>query len=70
MYIARGALYETMTLLEIFRRGKWISDESYSRIEMYGKGIGAMIKGLIDSISKSLQLNLVIKIELNFQVSP
>jgi four helix bundle protein len=51
LYISRGSLYETMTLLEIFRRKKWISDECYSRIEMHGKGIVSMLKGLINSIS-------------------
>jgi len=31
-YIARGSLYETMTLLEIFRRKKWISTDKYSQV--------------------------------------
>ena len=51
LYIARGSLYETMTLLEIFRRKKWISNEQYSRIERRGKEIASMLKGLINSIS-------------------
>jgi len=50
LYISRGSLYETMTLLEIFRRKKWISNESYSRIEMHAKEIVSMLKGLINSI--------------------
>ncbi len=29
-YISRGSLYETMTILEIFRRKKWIDDSAYS----------------------------------------
>jgi hypothetical protein len=40
-----------MTLLEIFRRKKWISNESYLKIEKYGKEIVSMLKGLINSIS-------------------
>jgi four helix bundle protein len=28
-YVSRGSLYETMTLLEIFRRVKWITDSEY-----------------------------------------
>jgi four helix bundle protein len=28
-YIARGSLYETMTLLEIFSRKKWISAQDF-----------------------------------------
>jgi four helix bundle protein len=51
LYIARGSLYETMTLLEIFRRKKWVSGDQYSRIETDGKEIASMLKGLIKSIS-------------------
>jgi four helix bundle protein len=50
LYISRGSLYETMTLLEIFRRKKWISDESYSKLEMDGIAIVSMLKGLINAI--------------------
>ena len=52
LYVSRGSLYETMTLLEIFRRKTWISNECYSEIEMQGKEIVSMLKGLIKSISK------------------
>ncbi len=51
LYIARGSLYETMTLLEIFRRKKWISDKDYLKLETDGKQIASMLKGLINSIS-------------------
>jgi four helix bundle protein len=50
LYISRGSLYETMTLLEILRRMKWIADDSYSQLEGQGKEIAAMTKGLINSI--------------------
>ena len=50
LYISRGSLYETMTLLEIFRRKKWISDKDYSRLASDGKQIASMLKGLINSI--------------------
>jgi len=50
-YIARGSLYETMTLLEIFLRGKWISTDKYTQLEEDAKEIVSMIKGLINSIS-------------------
>ena len=50
-YIARGSLYETMTLLEIFRRKKWISTDKYTQLEEDAKEIVSMIKGLINSIS-------------------
>jgi four helix bundle protein len=51
LYISRGSLYETMTLLEIFRRKKWIPDECYSEFAKYGREIASMLKGLINSIS-------------------
>jgi four helix bundle protein len=50
-YIARGSLYETMTLLEIFRRKKWISTDKYIQLEEDAKETASMIKGLINSIS-------------------
>ena len=52
-YIARGSLYETMTLLEIFRRKKWITDSAYSGLEKEGIEIASMIKGLINSLFKA-----------------
>ncbi|MBW2195221.1 MAG: four helix bundle protein [Deltaproteobacteria bacterium] len=51
LYISRGSLYETMTLLVVFRRKKWISDDRYFQIESGAKEIASMIKGLINSIS-------------------
>lgn len=51
-YIARGSLYETMTLLEIFRRKGWIFDSVYSQLEKKGIEIASMIKGLINSLYK------------------
>ncbi len=52
LYISRGSLYETMTLLEIFKRKKWISEKSFSEFEQRGKEIASMLKGLINAISK------------------
>ena len=52
-YIARGSLYETMTLLEIFRRKRWITDSEYAGFETAGKEIASMVKGLINSLSTS-----------------
>jgi four helix bundle protein len=43
-YIARGSLYETMTLLEIFRRKKWVSNFAYSQLEKEGIEIASMIR--------------------------
>ena len=52
-YIARGSLYETMTLLEIFKRKGWISQEEFSLLKSEGIEIASMIKGLINAIRKS-----------------
>jgi four helix bundle protein len=53
LYISRGSLYETMTLLEVFRRKRWVSDNRYSGLESRGIEIVSMIKGLINSISET-----------------
>jgi len=52
-YIARGSLYETMTLLEIFKRKGWISVKELSSLKSEGIEIASMIKGLINSLYKS-----------------
>ena len=52
-YIARGSLYETITLLEIFKRKGWISEEKLSLLKSEGIEIVSMIKGLINSLYKS-----------------
>ena len=51
LYIARGSLYETITLLVIFRRKKWITDEQYKALEIAGEEIAAMLMGLIKSLN-------------------
>ena len=53
LYIARGSLYETMTLLEIFKRKGWISSSSFVLLKSDGAQIASMIKGLINSIKPS-----------------
>jgi four helix bundle protein len=52
-YIARGSLYESMTLLEIFSRKKWIPAEDFLSLKNEAYEIAAMIKGLINSLKKS-----------------
>lgn len=53
LYIARGSLYETITLLVIFHRNKWISDNQLEEIKEFGDEIGKMLSSLINSIKKS-----------------
>ena len=52
LYISRGSLYETMTLLEVFRRKGWITSDQYHLLEKSGIEIASMIKGLINSINR------------------
>lgn len=53
-YIARGSLYEVVTLLEIFSRNKWIATSNFQEIRQEGIEIASMIKGLIDAIRNSI----------------
>ena len=53
LYIARGLLCETMTLLEIFKRKDWISAEEFSSLKSEGIEIASMIKALISALYKS-----------------
>ncbi len=52
LYIARGSLYETMSLLEIFKRKKWIEGDQHAEMQRHAVEIASMIKGLINSILK------------------
>lgn len=52
-YIARGSMYETMTLLEIFRRKNWITGSAYPELEQEGIKIASITKGLINSLHES-----------------
>lgn len=50
LFIARGSLYETITLLEIFRKRGWITLDQYFDLEQQGKEVGKMIVGLAKSL--------------------
>ena len=51
LYIARGSIYETLTLLEIFQMQNWITTETFRDLESSGIEIIKMLKGLIKAIS-------------------
>ena len=53
LYIARGSLFETETLIEIFKRRAWINLRQYNTIRNMGNEIGKMLSSLISSIKKS-----------------
>lgn len=50
LYIARGSLYETITLLTIFQKMNWIQKQTTDELEKQGLEITKMINGLIKSI--------------------
>lgn len=54
LYIARGSLYETLTLLEIFQMRDWINHETYHNLDQQANEIAKMLKALINAISKSM----------------
>ena len=53
LYIARGSVYETLTLLEIFLRQNWITQNTFNFLENSAVEIIKMLKGLINSITRS-----------------
>lgn len=52
LYIARGSLYETVTVLKIFQRRSWITSVDYEKLLLQAEEIARMIVGLIKSIKK------------------
>ena len=52
LYLSRGTVYETMTLLEILKRKQVISADQYAEFEEAGNKVAAMLGGLIKSIYK------------------
>jgi len=52
LYLSRGSVYETMTLLEILKRKQAMSDDQYIEFEEAGDKVAAMLGGLINSIYK------------------
>jgi four helix bundle protein len=53
LYIARGSLYETVTLLIIFNQNNWISDSQLDEAKASGEEIGKMLSGMITSIKNA-----------------
>ena len=54
LYIARASLYEVVTLAVIFHKRKWISEDQLKILENEAIEIASMLKGLINSINKSI----------------
>jgi four helix bundle protein len=54
-FIARGSLYETITLLEIFKRKGWILEIEFLELKSEGIEIVSMLKGLINYLKNHNQ---------------
>ncbi len=54
LYIARGSIYETVTLLNLFAKRKWINEEKLTEMAKDALEITSMIKGLINYLRKSM----------------
>ena len=50
LYIARGSLYETVAMLQIFNKKKWLKENGYRKLYVGAEEIGRMLSGLINSI--------------------
>ncbi|TXC81555.1 four helix bundle protein [Luteibaculum oceani] len=53
LYISRGSLYETVTLLTVLQKLNWISAEKVNQLEQEAIEIAKMLNGLIKSIKTS-----------------
>ena len=49
-YIARGSLYETVAILQIFKKLKWLNEDIYWTLYNDSVEINKMLSGLINSI--------------------
>lgn len=50
LYISRGSLYETVTMLQIFLKKKWLKRKKYNELYSEAEEISKMLSGLINSI--------------------
>ena len=53
LYIARGSLCETVTMLQIFRKKNWLRQATYNTLYSEAQEINKMLSGLISSIRDS-----------------
>ncbi len=51
LYYARGSMYETTTLLEIFKLRGWITSEQFNELELQSIEIARMLNGLIRTVA-------------------
>ena len=51
LYISRGSLYESVTMLKIFRRKNWINENVFDGLSTEADEINRMLSGLIGSLN-------------------
>ena len=54
LYVARGFLYETITLIIIFHKNRWVSEDQVKEIKRSADEIGKMLSSLITSVRQSV----------------
>jgi four helix bundle protein len=54
LYIARGSLYETLTMLQVFLKKRWLLQERSDGLYAEAEEINKMLSGLIHSLNRSL----------------
>ena len=50
LYIARGSLYETVTMLQVLKSLTWLDEKDYEPLYSEAEEINKMLSGLIKSI--------------------
>jgi len=50
LYIARGSLYETVAMLQILLKKKWLEEKPYQKLSVEAEEINKMLSGLINSL--------------------
>lgn len=54
LYISRGSLYETLTLLQIMQKKNWITPKMNLELRKKGLELNKMINSLLFSLNKSI----------------
>lgn len=52
LYIARGSLFETITLIILFEKLKWISENKFAELQKDAEEISKMLNALIKGVKK------------------
>lgn len=54
LYIARGSLFETISIINVFYRLNWITEKELKVIENKATEIAKMLNALINSVKKTI----------------